>query len=301
VRHPRRSLLDRVRAGCGIALGRLRIHAPRPFAPADDSDVDDATPPLRFAIVTPVLNQAQFVDHAIASIRRQRYAHLDYVVKDGGSTDGTRERAEAACRGLGRLVSCPDDGLANALNQGFANVEGDLYGWLNADDLLLPGTLRHVARFFAEHAEIDVVYGNRVLIDENGAEIGRWRLPAHDDRILSYADYVPQETLFWRRALWERVGARLDESYRFALDWDLLLRFRDAGARFARLPRFLGAFRVHAGQKTWREMETLGVAEKKRLWVRALGHVPSRWQLARGTAAYLARHAILNAVSRGRA
>ena len=67
----------------------------------------------------------------------------------------------------------------------------------------------------------------------------------HENDILSWADYVPQETLFWRRSIWEAVGGKLDKSFQFALDWDLLLRFRDAGARFARVPRFLGAFRVH--------------------------------------------------------
>ena len=133
--------------------------------------------------------------------------------------------------------------MAQAINRGFAHSTGDIMAYLNADDLLLPGSLNFVAAYFEAHPDIDVVYGHRVLIDADGAEIGRWVLPPHEDEVLSWADFVPQETLFWRRDMGERAGGAMDESFRFALDWDLLLRFRDAGARFVRLPRFLGAFR----------------------------------------------------------
>lgn len=295
------ALTDWVRRLCGIQLGRLRVYSPRPLVlPADHTGESDGEPSLRIALVTPVLNQVQFIEAAIRSVESQRYGKLDYVVKDGGSADGTLERARQVCGDVGRVLSCPDSGLAQALNQGFATVHGDVLGWLNGDDVLLPGALRYVARFLGDHPEIDVVYGHRIVIDENGAEIGRWLLPPHDGRVLSYADYVPQETLFWRRTLWDRVGARIDESFRFAVDWDLLIRFREAGARFVRLPRFLGAFRAHAAQKSVREMADLGAAEKARIWMRTLGHLPSRWELARGTAAYLGRHAAQNVLQRVR-
>ena len=82
---------------------------------------------------------------------------------------------------------------------------------MNSDDLLLPGTLNYVAGYFEKHPDVDVVYGHRVLIDEYDREIGRWVLPPHDDEILSWADYVPQETLFWRRRIWDKTGAAMDE------------------------------------------------------------------------------------------
>ena len=80
--------------------------------------------------------------------------------------------------------------------------------WLNADDLLLPGTLHYVASYFQRHRDVEVIYGHRVIIDEQDREIGRWVLPPHDADVLRWADYVPQETLilFWRRRLWERTG-----------------------------------------------------------------------------------------------
>jgi GT2 family glycosyltransferase len=163
-------------------------------------------------------------------------------------------------------------------------------GWLNSDDLLLPGALATVAQYFSEHPNIDVVYGDRLLIDERGMEIGRWLLPGHSDRALLRADYVPQETLFWRRGLWERIGGHLDESFHFAMDWDLLIRFRDVGARFAHIPRFLGAFRVHSDQKTSAQIAELGLAEMNRIRQRTLGHVPSTREIRSALRIFYIRH-----------
>ena len=84
--------------------------------------------------------------------------------------------------------------------------------------------------------------------------------PPHSDKMLIWADYVPQETLFWRRRIWDKAGGKIDEAFQFALDWDMLLRFREAGAKFVRLPRFLGAFRVHACQKTSADIADTGDA-----------------------------------------
>ena len=108
------------------------------------------------------------------------------------------------------------------------------------------------------------MYGHRVIIDENDQEIGVWVLPKHNNNVLYYADYVPQETLFWRRSLWQKVGG-IDESFKFAMDWDMLLRFQDAGATLVRLPRFLAAFRVHSSQKTSDQIEGIGIQEMGRL------------------------------------
>ncbi len=92
----------------------------------------------------------------------------------------------------------------------------------------------------------------------------------HDDLALTLADYVPQETLFWRRRIWDAAGGYVDPSFGYALDWDLLLRFRDAGATMVRLPRFLGAFRIHAEQKT-SAADALGLEEMARLRERVHG------------------------------
>ena len=127
-----------------------------------------------------------------------------------------------------------------------------------------------MADYFKTHPTVDAVYGHRILINEFDQEIGRWVMPKHNPRVLAWADYVPQETLFWRRSLWEKVGG-IDESFQFALDWDLLLRFQNAGASIVRLPRFLGAFRVHTQQKTAATIASTGLAEMTRLRKRCHG------------------------------
>ena len=134
----------------------------------------------------------------------------------------------------------------------------------------MPGALAFVAGWFARHPEIDVLYGNRVLVDEQSQETGRWYLPRHDDDVLRLTDLVPQETLFWRRRLWDRVDG-IDPALQFAIDWDLLLRFQAAGARIVHVPYFLACFRVHAAQKTAAQMKRVGQVEIDRLRERVFG------------------------------
>jgi hypothetical protein len=129
---------------------------------------------------------------------------------------------------------------------------------------LLPGALQFAGCFFAEHPNIDVIYGHRVIIDEAGQEVGRWILPRHDAHAIRHFDYVPQETLFWRRSLYQAVGG-ICPTFQFAMDWDLLLRFITSGARFYRAPYFLACFRVHHKQKTHNLLGTVGEHEKSRL------------------------------------
>ena len=108
---------------------------------------------------------------------------------------------------------------------------------------------------FNKHPEVDVVYGNRILIDENDHQIGRWILPSHDDDVLSWHVFVPHEMLFWRRSIWKKSGGSIDESFCFAMDWDLLVRFRDSGARFFRLPKKMGGVFIHTKKHQLRSLK----------------------------------------------
>lgn len=207
------------------------------------------SPPL-ISIVTPSYNQSRYIGDTLDSVVDQEYPHLEYIIQDGASTDGTAEILAQYQSKIFHIYSQPDTGQANAINLGFAKTTGDIMAWLNSDDLFLPGALAYVANFFNDHPEVDVVYGHRLLINSENQIIGKWVLPPHDSDVVTWADYIPQETMFWRRSIWEKSGAYLDESYRFALDWELIIRFREQGATFVRLPRFLGAFRVYPEQKT---------------------------------------------------
>lgn len=249
------------------------------------------------SIVTPSLQQGRFIGRTLFSVLRQKYPALEYVVQDGGSSDGTLDVLEAFGPLLTRWISEPDDGQADAINRGFAHTSGEIMCWLNSDDLLLPGSLAYVARYFTEHPEIDVVYGHRLLIDESDRQIGTWILPAHSDLALTLADHIPQETVFWRRRIWDAAGAQVDRSFTYALDWDLLLRFHAAGAKMVSLPRYLGAFRVHDEQKSVTANE-IGLAECARLRERVHGRPVSVDEVLNRLRPYLVRHILVHTRNR---
>jgi len=274
-------------------LGRLIQHGPRELRlPAHYARRADVNRPPKISIVTPSFKQAGFIERTIKSVLDQYYPNLEYFVQDGGSADGTDEILSCYGDRLTGWESRPDRGQSEAINLGFARTTGEIMAWLNSDDIFLPGALAYVAEYFNRHPEVDVVYGHRILIDENDQQIGRWMLPAHDDEVLSWSDYIPQETMFWRRRIWDKAGGQIDESFRFAMDWDLLVRFREAGARFARLPRFLGGFRIHTCQKTSAEISGIGVQEMARIRQRLLGRVPSDVEIYKATLPYIRKHVV---------
>lgn len=251
------------------------------------------TNPPPVTVVTPSFNQGRYLERTLRSVLDQNYPRLEFVVQDGGSTDATREVLDRYRPRLARAAMRRDNGQSHAINLGFAGTTGEIMAYLNSDDLLLPGSLSAVAAYFEGHPEVDAVYGHRVVIDADDNELGRWVLPAHDPEVLRWADYVPQETLFWRRRLWDKVGG-IDESFRFAMDWDLLLRFQDAGARIVRLPRFLGAFRVHHTSKTVTAVTRVGAQEMAQLRRRCHGRDVTEAEVVAATRGYLWRHSVLN-------
>jgi len=242
------------------------------------------------SIITPSYQQGKFIERTINSILNQDYPNLEYIVQDGGSTDETTTILRNHNEQLSSWQSQSDNGQAHAINLGFKRTSGDIMMWLNSDDLLMPGALHYVAEYFDCHPEVDVVYSHRILIDEQDNDIGRWILPRHNNEVLSWADFIPQETLFWRREIWNRIGGHLDESYKFAVDWDLLIRFREAGAVFKRLPCFLGAFRVHENQKTSLVLDELGADEMKRIRKRCLGKEVRQHEIRKNITNYLLQH-----------
>ncbi|MGH7997248.1 MAG: glycosyltransferase family 2 protein [Opitutaceae bacterium] len=267
-------------------------HAPRPLV--RESFPAGSLPPERlpkFVVVTPSYRQGRFLEETMRSVLDQAQVRIDYLVEDGGSDDGTAALLERYGPRLAHWTSQPDRGQADALGRGFARVAcgpDDVMAYLNSDDRFMPGALRFVAEHFARHPEIDVIFGHRVLIDEDGREVGRWYTPRRAAGAdLPWFDLVPQESVFWRRRIWERVGG-IDPAFQFALDWDLLLRFAAAGARWARLPWFLGIFRVHALQKSQVRIQEVGIPEMDLLRRRTLGQAPPAdeivWRMLRAQA-----------------
>jgi Glycosyl transferase family 2 len=262
-------------------------HPPRPLDlrtfPSAPSPPANAP---RIVMVTPSYNHARYLNATIESILGQNYPSLHYHIQDGASLDGTIDILKSRSN---RLSWCsePDSGQSQAINRGFADTDSDIMAYLNSDDTLLPGTLAYVANFFQARPDVDIVYGHRVFIDRDGLEVGRAVLPAHHASTLRYADYIPQETMFWRRRVWQSVGP-IDENFHYALDWDFLLRAQEKGFKFVRLPRFLACFRIHDQQKT-AATYAVGDREMRSLRLRSLGFSPTPMQIRRSIAPYVLR------------
>lgn len=219
----------------------------------------------KVSIVIPSYNQGAYLGAAIRSVLDQNYPNLELIIVDGGSSDQSLKVIESYEKSIKWWVSEPDEGQANAINKGMEHAEGDILAWLNSDDCLMPHAIHRVVAKFYQHQELDAIYGHRVIIDEHGMDIGRWIVPSHNTKVLALADFIPQETLFWKKEIWSRVGGKLDESYEFALDWDLLLRFCKANGKMYRINAFLGMFRLHDAQKTQALISSTGFAEMDRI------------------------------------
>lgn len=206
------------------------------------------------SIVTPSLNQASYLEDAIRSVAEQDYPRIEHVVVDGGSTDGSVEilRRHPHLR----WVSEPDDGQADAISKGFAMASGEIFAWLNADDLYLPGAVAAAVAALAETGAA-LVYGGWRQIDEAGATLKDVPARPFDYReLLERRNTIAQPSAFFTRVAFEAVGG-LDTSLRYAMDYELWLKL---GARFpvATVDRLLAAFRYHPGSKT--------VAEAAQFW-----------------------------------
>jgi glycosyltransferase involved in cell wall biosynthesis len=252
-RRRRRTAVDLL----GLPLVFFFRSIPRPELPkagafAHLSAVREQWAPLRNApkisVVTPSYQQGRFLEWTMRSVLEQGYENLEYVVMDGGSTDGTQEILARYRDRLAYCESAPDEGQADAVARGFEHTSGEIMAYLNSDDVLAPGALDFVARFLTEHPEVDAVYSHRVYIDEENIVTRYWILPPHHSWMMERWDYIPQETCFWRRRIYEQVGG-IDKGFHFALDYDLFVRFMKHG-RMERVNRFLGAFREHPSSKT---------------------------------------------------
>ncbi len=253
-----------------MQIGVLRHYEPRPLV-WDRFPKPKLAPELlpQIGIVTPSYNQATFIESTMLSVLNQNYPKLLYVVQDGGSKDGSADIIRKYGPRLKHFESARDAGQADAVRKGFLHLErdlgpDDLMAWLNSDDFIAPRALRFVAEYFAKHPEVDCVYGHRIIIDPHDGDVGRWVMPRHEPKSLEWIDYVPQETMFWRKRAWDRVGG-INPSFQFALDWDLLARFTQAEMKIVRLPYYLGCFRVHPTQKTSAAIHTTGAEEMARV------------------------------------
>jgi GT2 family glycosyltransferase len=227
-----------------------------------------------FSILTPSLNQFEFLRVCVASVEAQGYPHVEQIVIDGGSSDGTREFLARGPGTVSYWQSEPDRGQSHALNIAVPRATGGWIGWQNADDLYLPGALWQVAQAIVGHPEGDVVVGDTLLVDEHGRPLGTIGVcPVPALRWLE-GFWPYNQSVFLRHSLLERVGP-VDESLRLHMDTDLLARVARLSPRVVYLDAPLGAHRKHAGAKTIggaadpasrREREILQARYGRTLW-----------------------------------
>lgn len=279
----------RIKSYLRPGIGQLGTYEPRGVVhhePVDCAPALAENAP-RITIVVPSYNQGIFLGDTLKSILDQQYPNLELIVVDGGSTDESLDIIKRYGTQISWWVSEKDAGQASAINKGFQRSTGEIMAWVNSDDLVAPGALNFVSKYFLENSTVHALYGDRIVINDSGLEIGRWILPAHSYSILKWVDFIPQETLFWRRSAWEAVESHIDEQFAFAMDWDFLLRLSKINRQIVHVPRFLGLFRVHGSQKTSSQMTSIGLTEMDILRRRELGFSPRKWQIIARVAPYI--------------
>ena len=211
---------------------------------------------LSVSVITPSFNQAAFLKQTMDSVLGQNIPGMEYVVIDGGSTDGSVDLIRSYEDRLTGWVSEKDRGQADAVNKGVSCTHGDVIGWLNSDDYFLPGALAKALDFLSAHPDTDAVYGDVISINGEGKMINVMRFDQYSAEDLMTFRVISQPGVFFRRSAWEKAGG-LDLSYHFMLDHHLWLRMITRG-KFVYLQEPLAAARFHEAAKNRAHTEDFG-------------------------------------------
>ena len=204
----------------------------------------------KISIVTPSFNQAEYLESTIESVLSQGYPNLEYIIIDGGSSDGSVEIIKRYKTYLSYWVSEPDQGQYNAINKGFAHATGEILGWINSSDLFCPWTFKVLASVFDENQDVQWITSSYPL---------RWDiygLPVKMKQVKGYCKEsffqnrlnIMQEATFWRKSLWDKAGASLSEKFSHAADFELWARFFTLNNLYS-IGVPLGGNRIHSQQK----------------------------------------------------
>lgn len=235
----------------------------------------------RITLVTPSFNQGAFITETVESVLAQNYPNLEYIIQDGGSTDDTLARLQPyAALPFVRIFSQPDKGQADAINHGFARADGQIFGFLNSDDLLLPGALHRVAREINPQAGRQVVMGRCLFIDAQGRRSGLEHpsfFRGHTGVLEIWRGHgLPQPSTFFTAQAWQAAGPMRLDAYH--LDYDFFCRLSRL-YRFYLIDEILSLYRLHDNSKTVQmsEQERMrdSIAISRRYW----GRGPRAWKL----------------------
>lgn len=211
--------------------------------------------PVKISVVTPSFNQGAYLESTLRSLLAQNYPDLELIVIDGGSTDQSVEIIRRYESSINYWESGKDRGQSHALNKGFAHVHGEIWSWLNSDDLLEPGVLRRVAGVFAENPEAGVVYGDCVYVGEDGETVIE-KFPAEPySRLRHLAHrFIAQPSCFFRTSM---VPPTVREDLHYCMDYDLWLQLSALGVKFHYVPEVFSRYRLHDQSKSVRALVAL--------------------------------------------
>jgi glycosyltransferase involved in cell wall biosynthesis len=225
------------------------------------------------SVVTPSYNAARYLTETIESVISQDYPRVEHIVMDGGSTDETPQILDRY-RGRLQYFTGKDKGPSDAVHRGFEKATGEIFVWLNADDVFLPGAVLAAARYLAAHPDIDVVYGEGNWIDENGHVLSRYPTLPFDSKVLERDCFICQPAAYIRASSYRQCG--LDPDVNLPFDYDLWIRMAKRGFRFAMITQYLAGSRMHRGAMTINRREDVFQASM-RLLMRHYGYVPFSW------------------------
>ncbi|MGI8437852.1 MAG: glycosyltransferase family 2 protein [Chthoniobacterales bacterium] len=203
---------------------------------------------MKISIVTPSYNQGAYLEATLRSLLTQNYPDLELIVIDGGSTDQSVEIIRRNEASLSHWESEKDRGQSHALNKGFAHMHGDIWTWLNSDDLIEPGVLQRVADLFAQNPEAGVVYGDCVYVAQDGETVVE-KFPGEPySRLRHLAHrFIAQPSCFFRTSI---VPPAVQEDLHYCMDYDLWLKLAAAGVKFHYVPEIFSRYRLHDESKS---------------------------------------------------
>lgn len=211
-------------------------------------------------MVTPSYNQAEFIERTILSVLNQNYPNLEYIVMDGGSTDGSVEIIKKYEKYLSYWRSQPDKGQADAINKGFRASTAELIAWQNSDDVYMPGAFEKIRAVFAKNKDVDVLFGNAYIIDTDDTILQEMRYHPFSVRHLIYYGWnLTNQAAFWKTSIFKKTGYLLN--YPVAFDWEWFIRLGLAGFKFHFVREFLGAYRMQPNSKLF-QVRDRGLIEK---------------------------------------
>lgn len=226
------------------------------------------------SLVTPSFQQGPYLRACIESVLGQDHQPVEYLVMDGGSTDGS----VGILRSYGERVlweSAPDEGQAAAINAGLQRARGEIVGYVNSDDCLQPGAVASAVRVLAEHPEVDVVYGQGTMIDAAGGRLRPFPTQTFDPEVFIQHCFICQPAAFWRRSLHARVGYFSTE-FGHTLDYEFWLRLMVGGVKFLHVKEEWACAREHGEAKSSRLRGEI-FRQIRDLQVRHLGYCGRNW------------------------